>query len=182
MTTAVGTLGAPSSTTRSGEGGGESRRRPVTGSRRPGHVASAILLGLTAVLSLGACRSGPEFSHFTVYNQTTVPIVFSTARNQGRTDYYVLPCSSAQFIYGSGTNGWDAVDPSAQPSPRPTNAVRFEISPGPLADANMDTTWWMTSTGSYHGPGTVVPSLPPCEGVPPRSDPRIITPPPTIAP
>ena len=50
------------------------------------NAAVVVALLVLAVFSLGACRSGPAFSHFTVCNQTTVSIVFTVARSSGYGD------------------------------------------------------------------------------------------------
>jgi hypothetical protein len=143
---------------------------------------SAAIISIAALVGLASCQAR-DYSHLAVYNQTTVPIVFLAVRSAGYSDYYVGPCSAARFIYGSGTNGWDAVDPSAQPSPAPTNAVRIVVRPGPAAEGTMDTIVVATSGGmDVHG-GLVPPSLPPCAGVPPSLAPgEFVTPNPTAAP
>jgi hypothetical protein len=130
---------------------------------------------LVAVLTffLASCQAR---SHLVVYNQTTVPIVF----NEGARDLFVSPCSVARFVFGSG---WQPEDPPTQPSSAPTNPSRVVFGVGPPVEAVQDVTVWVTTSGVHVSYPIVVPSLPPCVGVPPTPAPGLyISPMPSRSP
>lgn len=137
---------------------------------------AALLLGAITIIVLASCHPGRD-SHLVVYNQTSVPIVF----HDGGRDRFVPPCSVARLVWGAA---WDPEDPPTQPSPAPANPARVVLlQPGPAAEAVQAVTVWVTTTGVHVDYPIVVPSLPPCSGVPPTPAPGpYVTPPPSATP
>ncbi len=122
-----------------------------------------MLIGIVASALVVAC-TGPGPSHLVVYNQTTVPIVFS----DNGFNYYVAPCSVAKYIATSAT--WKR-DPPSDESVMP-GAIGVGVYATSLPDIYVNYTATVTSDLVKTTPGLSDPSLPPCVGVPPSPGPE----------
>ena len=123
--------------------------------RRRGAVRAAAV-----ALAVAACGPGP--SELVVHNRTSVPIVIAPMYQH---TYTLEPCTTLALKYDG-----DWVPATAgQPSSAPVDAVPVQFKVIPNIEHSIGHVEAIVSDSgvSINYPGHPVPTLPPCQGIPP---------------